>query len=157
MHLWQCGRRIDLRMQEAKVGAKRVPAATVVVIIIGGDTVVGRALESLLRSADYRVRFLAEPPSEEPELLDDAQLLLLAPGLDAEHRESTLRLVGDHPAESMPVLELVADAEVAQATGRFLPWPCRAEDLQRHIRAALSPGLTVSRSGQALRALKDDR
>ena len=133
---------------------KRTPAR--VVVVGSGDAIVGQALELLLRGAHYSVRFLAEPPLE-PGLLDDAELLLLAPGLNAERRESTLGLFSGHSTAKIPILELITDSEDAPALGCFVPWPCRAEDLQRHIEAALYPELTVDECGQALQAPEGER
>lgn len=129
---------------EARTTADRGPASATV-IVVGGDAVVGQALELLLRGADYGVRFLPErslirvPPAGGA--LDGARLLLLAPKLSAEGREGVLAWVrASSAAKKIPVLELVDDPDGARdGSGRcFLPWPCRTEDLKRHIDAALT-------------------
>ena len=110
------------------------------VVVVGGDAIVGQVLELLLRSSDYVVRFLDEPPLDEPGLLDGTRLLLLAPGLSIEGRKALLELVQDRPvAKRIAVLELVTNAQEAPggAEHPVAPWPCRTEDLKRHIDAAL--------------------
>lgn len=122
----------------------RGPAApAAAVIVVGGDAVVGQALQLLLRGADYGVRFLPEPAlslqgSPAAGALDGARLLLLAPRLSAEGRQQILACVGASSTTTIPVLELVDDPDGARdGSGRRLPWPCRTEDLKRHIDAAL--------------------
>ena len=111
------------------------------VIILGGDTVVGRALELLLRGSDRNARFLSEISElEEPGLIERTGLLLLAPGLDAERREAALGLLRQNSASrSVPVLELVSNARTEKlADDHFVAsWPCQMEDLQRRIRTLL--------------------
>lgn len=122
------------------------------VVVFGGDAIVGQALELLLRSSDCNVKFLTEPYLDEPGLLDGAQILLLAPGLSAERREALLRLAdGTAIAARIPVLELVSNTQGAHVgAGHLVPWPCRTEDLERRIKAAL---LTASEE----RRVVDDR
>jgi hypothetical protein len=109
------------------------------VAIVGGDAIVGQALELLLGSADFSARFLSEPSLEEPGWLDGVKLLLLAPGLDSERRKALLRLIDERPSEPrIPVLELVDSARAEQAgDGHFVSWPCRAEELKRRVTDAL--------------------
>jgi hypothetical protein len=113
--------------------------ATTSVAIIGGDAIVGQALELLLGSADFSARFLSEPSLDELGWLDGVKLLLLAPGLDSERREALLELIDGRPSGSkIPVLELVDSARAAQAgEGNFVSWPCRAEELKRRVTDAL--------------------
>jgi hypothetical protein len=114
----------------------RIPTS---VAIIGGDAVVGQALELLLGSADFSARFLFEPSLDEPGWLDGIKLLLLAPGLDSERRKALLELIDSRPLGSrILVLELIDSARAAQVgEGHFVPWPCRAEELKRQVTAAL--------------------
>ena len=127
----------------------RIPTSAAV-LVLGRDAVVGKALELLLRSADYNVKFLTEPSLDEPGLLDGVQLLLLAPGLSAKRREALLTLVSSMPvAVRIPVLELASNIKRAQVgTGHLVPWPCRAEDLERRIKAALLAGSETSQDGR---------
>jgi hypothetical protein len=124
-----------------------------IVVVIGGDAIVGQTLELLLQSADCSVRFLAEPPLRDPGLLDNVELLILAPGLDAERREGTLELIGGLAAAKIPILELVAGAGTAALTsGRLVSWPCRAQDLQRYIKVALHSKPRADTDDQTVRA-----
>jgi hypothetical protein len=110
------------------------------VAIIGGDPVIGVALEILLQAAGYHTRFLSEPEADElGGLLADSQLLVVAPTLGAERRRALLSIVSS-PATSMkiPVLELLpADAEQRLRGGNVLLWPCSTEELRLAIEAAL--------------------
>lgn len=114
------------------------------VIILGGDTVVGRALELLLRGSDRNARFLsAVSELEEPGLIERTGLLLLAPGLDAERREAALGLLRQRSiSRRVPVLELVSNARTEKlADDHFVAsWPCQMEDLQKRIRTLLEAG-----------------
>lgn len=132
----------------------RAPAPTI--LVLGGDAVVGQALELLLWNADWNVKFLTEPSLEESELLDGIGLLLLAPGLSTERRKALLTLVGSTLAMvRIPILELVDDPESSQGaqveSGHLVPWPCRPEDLKRHIDAALLAGPRALRDPQVRR------
>jgi len=105
------------------------------VAIIGGDPVVGEALEALLQAAGYRTRFLPESAMDDlpGDLLADSQLLLIAPVLSAGHRKALLEMMLD-----IPVLELLP-----ANGGQHLPgehtvlWPCSGEELKRAIDALL--------------------
>ena len=114
------------------------------VIILGGDTVVGRALELLLRGSDRNARFLsAVSELEEPGLIERTGLLLLAPGLDAERREAALGLLRQRSASRrVPVLELVSNARTEKLSDDHFvaSWPCQMEDLQKRIRTLLEAG-----------------
>lgn len=114
--------------------------AHIKVAIVGGDPIIGEALEVLLQAAGYRARFLSEPGTDElGELLADYQLLVVAPVLSAERRRALLNVVSS-PATSVkiPVLELLpADAEQRLRGGHVLLWPCSTEELRRAIEAAL--------------------
>ena len=115
----------------------RAPA----VVILGGEMVVGEALELLLECADYSVRFVAEP-SLELGLLDRVRLLIFTPGLNAKEIDAILAQVESlSPTTTLSVLELVNDPEEAEiGSNRLVPWPCRIRDLERHIEAALHTG-----------------
>ena len=111
------------------------------VAIVSGNTIVGRALELLLWSAQYSVRLLVYPSFDKPGLLNGVQLLLLAPGLDGVRREALLGVIDSVPSVKVPVVELVDATQAAQAgDGHFVSWPCRLEDLKREIKAALLAG-----------------
>lgn len=149
----------DIRMQVdgTKVEAGRAAARSAAVdptaveglksvVVVGGDAVVGQALELLLDSEDRRVSFLREDFREEdfreePRVLEGVELLVFTPGLSTERRRRILALIEDAPsAQRIPVLEFVANARASPAkSGRFVaPWPCRTEELNRHVEAAFS-------------------
>lgn len=135
-----------------------------VVLVFGGDATVGRALEVLLKSADYDVRFLGESISSESGVLGRAQLVILAPGLSTEAREHILTQLGSRTEEAkLPVLELVTNdqddttyQEEQAGTGWFLPWPCRTEELRQQVKAALLKGFEEDKSGRGPQAPREE-
>jgi hypothetical protein len=102
--------------------------------------VAGRALEALLQGVGYDTRLIEDPPERSPEqLLEGVRLLLLAPTLSAESRETLLADMGSTlDAANIPVLTLSTTLKEALSDGHaFIPWPCRLEDLTKKIEAAL--------------------
>ena len=112
------------------------------IAIFGGNSVAGRALEALLQGVGYDTRLIEDPPERPPEeLLDGIRLLLLAPTLSAESRETLLaEMGGTLDAAHIPVLTLSTTIKEALGDGPVsIPWPCRLEDLTKKIEAALLP------------------
>jgi hypothetical protein len=110
------------------------------IAILGGNSVAGRALEALLQGVGYDTRLIEDPPERSPEqLLEGVRLLLLAPTLSAESRETLLSDMGSAlDVANIPVLTLSTSLKEALAGGpAFIPWPCRLEDLTKKIEAAL--------------------
>jgi hypothetical protein len=110
------------------------------IAILGGNSVAGRALEALLQGVGYDTRLIEDPPERSPEqLLEGVRLLLLAPTLSAESRETLLADMGSAlDMANIPVLTLSTSLKEALAGGpAFIPWPCRLEDLTKKIEAAL--------------------
>ena len=110
------------------------------IAIWGGNSVAGRALEALLQGVGYDTRPIEDPPKRSPEqLLEGVRLLLLAPTLSAEFRETLLAEMGSTlDAANIPVLTLSTSLKEALAgEPAFIPWPCRLEDLTKKIEAAL--------------------
>jgi hypothetical protein len=110
------------------------------IAILGWNSVAGRALEALLQGVGYDTRLIEDPPGRSPEqLLEGVRLLLLAPTLSAESRETLLADMGSTlEAANIPVLTLSTSLKEALAGGpAFIPWPCRLEDLTKKIEAAL--------------------
>lgn len=109
-----------------------VPAT---VAILGGNPVIGKALESLLRSADYVARFFSEYPEQDAEPLGGARVALVLPAMSTSHQEALIALIRSTPATTnLPVIELIThphDSENGQVTR--VPWPCGIEDLRRFI------------------------
>jgi len=106
--------------------------------------VAGRALEALLQGVGYDTRLIErlieDPPERPPEqLLQGVRLLLLAPTLSAESRETMLADMGSTlDAANIPVLTLSTTLKEALNDGHaFIPWPCRLEDLTKKIEAVL--------------------
>ena len=112
------------------------------IAILGGNSVSGRALEALLQGVGYDTRLIEDSPERPPEqLLEGVRLLLLAPALSEESRETLLADMGSTlDAAHIPVLTLSTILKEAQGEGSVLiPWPCRLEDLTKMIEAALLP------------------
>ncbi len=107
--------------------------------VLGGDPVVGRALEQLLRSAGYAARFVTETSLDEPQALDGLKLLLFADEAEAGRRGSALGGLGDAlKGASLPILELAASPDGSKdGAAGVLPWPCRVDELRERIEAAL--------------------
>jgi hypothetical protein len=119
------------------------------IAIWGGNSVAGRALEALLQGVGYDTRLIEDPPEgNAEECLDGVRLLLLAPTLSAESKETLLAEMGDTlEARDIPVLTLSTGLKEALGDGRAsIPWPCRIEDLTKKIDATLLP---VPRVGNA--------
>jgi hypothetical protein len=78
------------------------------IAIVGGHSVAGRALEALFQGVRYDTRLIEDPPERPPEqLLEGVRLLLLAPTLNAESRETLLAEMGSTlDAANIPVLTL---------------------------------------------------
>jgi hypothetical protein len=121
------------------------------IAILGGDLMVGRTLEVVLRDVGYEARFhngsllKGSVTDEVTETLEDVRLVILAPRMSAEHRRTFLGRVRGTPATAaVPVLELVTASDTSP-TGReedlvgLVAWPCPTEELEREIEAALLP------------------
>lgn len=137
---------LDGFAEESEKAVREVPNT---VAILAGESVAGQALELLLQSIGYRTRFLVEPLLDDVnEMLDEVQISILAPTVSEKYREDFLRNVERIPAMAgKPILELVTSASSLQplTQGRVL-WPCRIEELQREIEAALLIGAGDSRT-----------
>jgi|SRR5829696_5822483 len=111
------------------------------VTIIGGDPVVGEALEVLLQAAGYRTRCLPESGMDERfgELLAGSGLLLIAPVLSAERRKALLEMMQDPTTPvNVPILQLLpANGGQHLQGGRIVLWPCSGEELKQAIDALL--------------------
>jgi hypothetical protein len=106
-----------------------------IVAILGGNPVIGKALESLLRSADYVARFFSEYPEEDVEPLEGAKVALILPALSSSHQEILITLIRNTPSTTnLPVIELITTPN-GNGNGQVtrVPWPCDIEDLQRFI------------------------
>jgi hypothetical protein len=112
------------------------------IAILGADTVVGRALCALLENSGYKTRPLdTYPTGVVDEVLEGADLLLLAPRLDEGVREAFVGAMGKSTPQraDMPVIALTTVVEESpQDEGvRSVPWPCETKALVGEIEAAL--------------------
>ncbi len=111
------------------------------VAILGGDRMVGRALELMLEGAGYDARFLSGSFVDRPaELPEEIQVVILTPGLPPRGLEGFLNgIERASTRERIPVvLKLVSASDRTQDSeqGSVL-WPCPLKDLKREIEAAL--------------------
>ena len=113
------------------------------IAILGADTVVGRALCALLEGFGYQTTPLdAYPTGIVGELLEGADLLLLAPRLDEGVREAFLGAMGKSAPQraDIPVIALTTALEeyLPEKEGVIsVPWPCETKVLVERIEAAL--------------------
>ena len=115
---------------------------TTTVAILGADTVVGRALCLLLEGSGYGTTPIdAYTIGVADELLEGADLLLLAPRLDEGVSEAFLGAMGKRTPQraDMPVIALTTAVEESpQDEGvQSVPWPCETKVLVERIEAAL--------------------
>ena len=124
--------------RKGNVAAEAVPTAAIVVVV-GGDAVVGHALELLLRGSGYDARSETLSAFDAGGTPLDAELILLAPGLDELDRGTVLTSVdADHRGDNLPVVELVPATKAWPREGHaFLSWPCRTQDLEREVEVVL--------------------
>lgn len=122
----------------SRVAVEAAPAATVIVVV-GGDSIVGHALALLLRGSGYDTRFEEIGVFDARKALQKAGLVLLAPGLDEWERGTVLSsATAPYHDGGPPVLELVSANASRPGVGHtVVPWPCRTEDLERGVEAAL--------------------
>ncbi len=111
-------------------------------LVLGGDPVVGRVLASLLDCPRRAVRYVELGYLERPGALDGVGLLILAPSWSSGDRDAlldTLRKTRD--TADVPLLEIGQPEDAAAAgSNNHVPWPCRTEELQKRIDAALRSG-----------------
>ena len=114
------------------------------VAVLGADTVVGGALCALLGDHGYRINPLdAHPTGNVDELLEGADLLLLAPRLDEGASEAFLGAIGKSAPQraDVPVILLstTLEEDMREKEGVIrVPWPCETRALVERIEAALS-------------------
>ncbi len=113
------------------------------IAILGADTVVGRALCALLEGSGCHTRPLdAYPTGIVDELLEGADLLLLAPRLDQGVREAFVGAMGKSTPQKaeMPVIALstIVEEGLPEKEGVIsVAWPCETKVLVERIEAAL--------------------
>jgi hypothetical protein len=115
----------------------------ITIAVLGADTVVGRALCALLEGSGYQTTPLdAYPTGIVDELLEGADLLLLAPRLDEGVREAFLGAMGKSAPQrvDIPVIALTTalEEDLPEKEGVIsVPWPCETKVLVERIEAAL--------------------
>ena len=127
----------DLRREE------KVREQPTTIAILGADTVVGSALCALLGGSGYSVAPIdAHPTGVVDELLEGADLLLLAPRLDAGAREAFVGAIGASVRQRarVPVIALTTALEDALPEGQAesVPWPCERRAFLQRIEAVLA-------------------
>jgi nucleoside-diphosphate-sugar epimerase len=117
---------------------------TTTIAILGADTVVGSALCALLGNHGYRINPLdAHPTGVVDDLLDGADLLLLAPRLDQGAREAFLGAMGKTVPQTADVtviaLTTALEEGLPEKEGVLrVPWPCETKALAERIEATLA-------------------
>jgi hypothetical protein len=116
------------------------------IAILGGNPVIGKALESLLASTDYVARFFSEYPEGDAEPLKGARVALLLPASSGGRQEALKVQIKNTPSTmNLPVIELTTIPN-DNAQGILVPWPCSIEDLRRSIEETLQESVSA-RSG----------
>ena len=120
------------------------------IAILGGDTLVEDILARLLQDAGYVTRVLeAHPAGLADGLLDGVDVLLLAPGLDAEMSGAFLGAMRSTPkTAAIPVLSLPAALKQAllDELGASASWRSLLEELVGQIAAALERAAAGTRA-----------
>ena len=117
---------------------------TTTIAILGADTVVGSALCALLEGSGYRTTPIgSHPTGVVDELLEGADLLLLAPRLNEDAREAFLGAMGKSAPQraDMPVIALTTTLEegLPEKEGVLrVPWPCETKVLVERIETTLA-------------------
>ena len=107
------------------------------IAILGGDPVIGKALESLLASADYVARFFSEYPEGDAEPLGGARVALILPAPSSRRQEALIAQIKNTPSTmNLPVIELTT-TPIDDSQSILVPWPCSLEDLRRIIEETL--------------------
>jgi CheY-like chemotaxis protein len=105
----------------------------VTIAILGDNPVIGKALESLLASADYVARFFSEYPEGDAEALGGARVALILPDSSSRRQEALKAQIKNTPSTmNLPVIELTTTPNDS-GQGILVPWPSTLEDLQRSI------------------------
>jgi hypothetical protein len=106
----------------------RSTSGPIKIFILGGDLLVSRALEAVLREAGYDARFVGGFFLTDEPLDEEVGVVILAPRMSSERRKLYLNHAKGTPATAgVPALELLTTA--ASRNGREEPvypvaWPC---------------------------------
>jgi len=118
-------------------------SATTTIAILGTEALVEDILARLLEREGYTTRHLLDPYFKGPmdDLLDGVDILLLAPGLDAEAREGFLKAMSTNPkTAAMPALTFSSALKLAllDELSASAPWSGLFEELVGQIGTALA-------------------
>jgi hypothetical protein len=103
------------------------------IAILGGNPVIGKALESLLASAEHAARFFSEYQEGDAEPLEGARVALILPDSSGRPQEALKAQIKNTPSTmNLPVIELTTTPS-DDGQGVLVPWPCSIEDLRRVI------------------------
>jgi hypothetical protein len=103
------------------------------VAILGGDPVIGKALESLLASSEHAARYFSEYPEGDAEPLEGARVALILPVSSSRRQKSLKAQIKNTPSTmNLPVIELTT-TPIDDGQSIVVPWPCSIEDLRRAI------------------------
>jgi hypothetical protein len=103
------------------------------IAILGGDPVIGKALESLLASAEHSARYFSEYPEGDAEPLEGARVALILPAPSGKRQEALKAQIKNTPSTmNLPVIELTT-TPIDDGQSILVPWPCSIEDLRRAI------------------------
>lgn len=121
-----------------------------VVALLGTDTLAEDILARLLRREGYTTRIIEASPTEAPdELLDGVDVLLLAPGLDAELRSTLVEAMKSNPKTShiqtLSFSDALKVALVDELAGSA-SWQSLFEELIGQIGAALQGAAASARA-----------
>jgi hypothetical protein len=122
------------------VGKLKPAEGPATIAILGGNPVIGKALEALFASTDYVARFFSEYPEGDAESLGGAQVALVLPAPSRKRQEALIAQIRNTPSTTnLPVIELITTPN-ENGQGILAPWPCSIEDLRRFIDETLQDG-----------------
>lgn len=128
-----CHHIISVWTRGSDIGMVKPAERPVTIAILGGNPVIGRALESLLASADYVARFFSEYPESDAEPLGGASVALILPASSSRRQEALKAQIKNTPSTmNLPVIELIT-TPIDDGQSIVVPWPCSIEDLRRSI------------------------
>ena len=122
-------------------------------MVVSGDPFASRILALLLRDSGYRAEFWPVWSLNEPGALEDVQLLVLTPTwalLSTEEHKALLSSLGQMTrGTGLIVIELITLSEERRTeeegpqelqSHKKVLWPCRIDELEQRIGAALRTG-----------------